>query len=174
MLELCNIYVKFCSLIFARKGDFCFKYIMKNTVKNIVQEIAIERGLFLVNMVFRGSNKKPSFEIYIDNKEGITTDLCAEFSREVKARIETSEFSEYDYNLTVSSPGTDEPLKYLDQFYKHLNREFKISYDDGSAIQSIEAKLILIENDELTFLFKNEELKINYKNLKKAKVKISF
>ncbi|MBK8945464.1 MAG: hypothetical protein IPM32_09380 [Ignavibacteriae bacterium] len=147
---------------------------MKNTVKNIAQEIANERGLYLVNLVIRGSNRKPSFEIYIDNKDGITTDICAEFSRELKARIETTEFSEYDYQLIVSSPGVDEPLKYLDQFYKHQNREFKISYDDGTTIQSIEAKLILIENDELTFLFKNEELKINYKNLKKAKVKISF
>ncbi|MFZ1291986.1 MAG: hypothetical protein WAR79_17950 [Melioribacteraceae bacterium] len=147
---------------------------MKNTVKNIAQDIANERGLYLVNLVIRGSNRQPNFEIYIDNKEGITTDLCAEFSREIKARIETSEFSEYDYQLMVSSPGVDEPLIYLDQFYKHLNREFKISFNDGETIQSIEAKLIQIVDDELTFLYKNEELKINYKNLKKAKVKISF
>lgn len=147
---------------------------MKNTVKNIAQDIANERGLYLVNLVIRGSNRKPNFEIYIDNQEGITTDLCAEFSREIKARIETSEFSEYDYQLMVSSPGVDEPLIYLDQFYKHLNREFKISFNDGETIQSIEAKLIQIVNDELTFMYKNEELKINYKNLKKAKVKISF
>ncbi len=147
---------------------------MKNTVKNIAQDIANERGLYLVNLVIRGSNRQPNFEIYIDNKEGITTDLCAAFSREIKARIETSEFSEYDYQLMVSSPGVDEPLIYLDQFYKHLNREFKISFNDGETIQSIEAKLIQIVDDELTFLYKNEELKINYKNLKKAKVKISF
>ena len=147
---------------------------MKEYVKKIAQDIADEKGLYLVNLLVRGSNRKPSFEIYIDNKEGITTDICAEFSREVKSRIESTEFSENDYFLIVSSPGVDEPLKYLDQFHKHLNREFKISFDDGQAIQSIEAKLVGINGEDLTFTFKKEELKINYKNLKKAKVKTSF
>jgi len=147
---------------------------MKITVKNITQEIAKEQNLFLINLITRGSNRKPVFEIYIDNKDGITTDLCAEFSKEVKARIEKTEFSENDYQLVVSSPGVDEPLKYLDQFFKHIDREFKISFDDGEKIQSIEAKLLEIVDEQLTFLYKNEEIKINYKNLKKAKVKLSF
>jgi len=147
---------------------------MKNVVKNITQEIAKERNLFLINFVNRGSSSKPIFEIYIDNKDGITTDLCAEFSKEIKVQIEKSELYENDYQLIVSSPGVDEPLKYIDQFFKHIGREFKISFDDGEKIQSIEAKLTEIIDDVLTFIYKKEEIKINYKNLKKAKVKLSF
>jgi ribosome maturation factor RimP len=147
---------------------------MKSTVKNIAQEISNELNLFLVNVIIRGSNRKPTFEIYIDNKEGVTTDLCADFSREIKDRIDKTEFADVDYQLIVSSPGVDEPLKFLDQFYKHIDREFKISFDDGEKIQSIEAKLISISDNELTFIYKKEEIKINYNNLKKAKVKLSF
>jgi len=147
---------------------------MKNIVKNIAQEIANEKKIFLINFINRGNNYKPIFEIYIDNKDGITTDLCAQFSKEVKTQIEKSELYENDYQLIVSSPGVDEPLKYLDQFYKHIGRELKISFYDGEKIQSIEAKLSGIIDDELTFILKKEEIKINYKNLKKAKVKLSF
>ena len=147
---------------------------MKNAVKNIAHEIAKERNLFLINFISRGSKNKLIFEIYIDNKNGITTDLCADFSKEVKAQIKKTEFRDNDFQLIVSSPGVDEPLKFLDQFYKHIGRELKISFDDGEKIQSIEAKLAEISDEELTFIFKKEEIKINYKNLKKAKVKISF
>ncbi len=61
---------------------------MKNIVRNIAEEIAKERNLFLINFIKRGSNSKPIFEIFIDNKGGITTDICAEFSKEIKTQIE--------------------------------------------------------------------------------------
>lgn len=147
---------------------------MKNLIKNIAQEIADEKGILLINAIVKSSNKKPSFEIFIDSKTGVNADSCAEFSREVKARLESSEVANLDYRLVVSSPGTDEPIKFFDQYEKHINREFKLSYMDGEEILSIEAKLIGISEEDLIFSYKKEELKINYNNIKKAKVKISF
>jgi ribosome maturation factor RimP len=147
---------------------------MKNVIKNIAQEIAEEKGFLLINSVTKGSNKKPLFEVYIDNKEGITAKNCAEVSSEIKNRLELTEIGDLDYQLVVSSPGIDESIKYIDQYFKHINREFRLSFDDGEKIQSIESKLIKISDEILTFEYKNEELDINFRNIKKAKVKISF
>lgn len=147
---------------------------MKNTIKNIAQEIANENQLLLINTIKAGSNKKPSFEIFIDSKNGVSADDCADFSREFKSRLEQTEYAELDYKLVVSSPGIDESIKYLDQYLKHINREFKVSYDDGEKINSVEALLKNVIDDNLVFSYKNEELKINFNNVKKAKVKISF
>jgi ribosome maturation factor RimP len=147
---------------------------MKNIIKNIAQQIADDKGFFLVNSITKGSNRKPIFEIYIDNKEGINANDCADFSRAVKEKIESSELADLDYSIVVSSPGTDEPIKYFDQYFKHISREFIISFDDGEKIQSIEAKLIRILEDDLIFKYKDEELVINFNKIKKAKVKISF
>ncbi|MCW8850211.1 MAG: hypothetical protein OQJ81_09570 [Melioribacteraceae bacterium] len=147
---------------------------MKNLIKNIAQEIADEKGYLLIKAIAKSSNKNPSFEIFIDSKTGVNADSCAEFSREVKARLDSSEVAELDYRLVVSSPGADEPIKFFDQYEKHINREFKLSYTDGEDVLSIEAKLIGISGEDLIFSYKKEELKINYNNIKKAKVKISF
>ena len=147
---------------------------MKNIIKNIVQEIAEDKGFFLVNSIIKGSNRKPTFEIFIDNKEGINAADCADFSRAVKEKIESTKIANTDYSLVVSSPGTDEPIKFFDQYHKHISREFKISFDDGEKVQSIEAKLIRISDDILVFNYKDEELEINFNKIKKAKVKISF
>jgi len=147
---------------------------MKNIIRNIAQEIADEKKLLLINMVKSGSNKKPGFEIYIDGKNGINANDCADFSREFKNKLEQTEYAELDYKLVVSSPGIDESIKFLDQYLKHINRDFKLSYDDGEKINSIEAKLINVIDDNLIFRFKNEEISLKFNNVKKAKVKISF
>lgn len=147
---------------------------MKNIIKNFAEEIAAEEGYLLINSITKGSTRNPAFEIYIDSKNGISADDCAEFSRKIKQKIELTEIAELNYKLIVSSPGIDEPIKFLEQYHKHINREFKLSYIDGNNVLSIEAKLIGIEEDELIFNYKKEEIKINFNKIKKAKVKISF
>ena len=147
---------------------------MKNVVKYLAREIAEENGVLLINSVTKGSNKNPQFEIFIDSEDGISADDCAKFSRDLKNRLEDTEFGELDYKLVVSSPGIDEPLRHLIQFKKHIGRDFKISFEEEEKVSSIEAKLIKIEGEELLFSFKNEEIEINFNKIKKAKVKVSF
>ncbi len=147
---------------------------MKNIIKQLAAEISEKNGFFLINSLQKGSNRKPSFEIYIDSKNGISADDCAEFSRELKNKLETTEIAKLDYKLVVSSPGIDEPIKYLDQYYKHINREFKISFEDGKNVQSIEAVLLRIVDENLIFKFKDNEIEIYFNKIKKAKVKTSF
>ncbi len=147
---------------------------MKIVIKNIAQEIADENGILLINSIVKGSHKNPSFEIYIDSKNGINATDCAKFSREIKNQLELKDLAELDYKLVVSSPGIDEPLKFIEQYDKHINREFKLSYSDGEKVKSIEAKLLRITDDDLVFSYKNEEIVVNFNNIKIAKVKISF
>ena len=147
---------------------------MKSIIKKIAIEIADEKGFLLINSITKGSNKKPIFEVFIDSKKGISAEDCADFSREVKKRLELTEIGDLDYQLVVSSPGTDEPIIFLDQYFKHLNREFKISYSEEDIVKSIEAKLSNIIDDNLIFSYKQEELSIKFDKIKKAKVKISF
>ena len=138
---------------------------MKNVIKYVAQEIADEKGFLLINSITKGSNKNPSFEIFIDSKNGISANDCAEFSKEVKAKLELTDISELDYKLVVSSPGIDEPIRYLEQYHKHIGREFKFSYSSDDKILSIEARLVRIEGDELTFEYKNEEIIISFKKI---------
>lgn len=147
---------------------------MKSTIKKIANEIADKKGLLLIHCIAKGSNRKPIFEIFIDSKKGISADDCAEFSREVKSSLELTDIGDLDYQLVVSSPGIDEPIIYFDQYFKHLNREFKISYLDEEIVKSIEAKLLSIIEDTLTFSYNKEEINIKFDKIKKAKVKISF
>jgi len=148
---------------------------MKNRVKQIIDKIVSEKNLLLVDIVIRGKNNSPKFEVFIDNIDGVNSKICTDVSRAIKEEISNTEFVDYDYMLVVSSPGIDKPLKYIEQYAKHINRTLAISYlTEQKNILSIEAQLKAVNKNELIFLFKNEEKKINFNNIKKAKVKLSF
>ena len=134
---------------------------MKDRVKQIIEKVVESKNLLLVDIVIRGKNNSPK--------------ICTEVSREIKDEIYETEFAEYDYMLVVSSPGIDKPLVYVEQYAKHINRILAISFlTEEENVLSIEAQLKSVNNNELVFIFKNEEKKINFNNIKKAKVKLSF
>ena len=148
---------------------------MKDRVKQIIEKVVEKKNLLLVDVVIRGKNNSPKFEVFIDNSEGINSTICTEVSREIKEEINETEFAEYDYMLVVSSPGIDTPLVYVEQYAKHIDRTLAISFlTEEENVLSIEAKLKSVNENELVFIFKNEEKKINFNNIKKAKVKLSF
>jgi ribosome maturation factor RimP len=145
----------------------------KEKIINIVTETVENNGFFLIELIIRGLEKNRIIEVYIDGEKDISADDCAHVSREINLQLEN--LTESSYRLDVSSPGVDRPLKYLKQYPKHLNRSFEISYTQNDETKKLSGKLIDLEGEELTFLINNQlEKKVNFNNIKKAKVIISF
>lgn len=138
------------------------------------EEIIASHGYLLIDSVFRGDNHLRIIEIYIDNDKGITADDCSIVSRALNELIAAEDLIGTNYRLDVSSPGIERPLKYLVQYGKHLNRQFEVVYKSGSEEKKITAKLVNMVSDDLFFREKENEIKINYKDIIKAKVLISF
>jgi ribosome maturation factor RimP len=145
----------------------------KEKIINIVTETVKNNGFFLIELIIRGLEKNRIIEVYIDGEKDISADDCALVSREINLQLEN--LTESSYRLDVSSPGVDRPLKYLKQYPKHLNRNFDISYTQNDETKKLSGKFLAMEGDELTFLINNQiEKKVNFNNIKKAKVIVSF
>lgn len=148
--------------------------LIKENITKISAEIAEKLGFFLVDVVFRGDQRKRIVEIYVDGEENVSADNLADISREINTIIEEQNLIKGSYRLDVSTPGVDRPLKYLKQFPKHLNRNFEITYNTGTEIKTITGKLLGLKGEELTFLSEKNNLIVEFKNITKAKVLISF
>lgn len=146
----------------------------KTEILSKFEEIIASQGYLLIDAVFRGDNHLRIIELYIDNDKGITADDCTIVSRALNELIKSGDLIETNYRLDVSSPGIERPLKYLVQYGKHLNRKFEIVYRSGSEEKKVTAKLVNVISDDLFFTEKENEIKINYKDIIKAKVLISF
>jgi ribosome maturation factor RimP len=146
----------------------------ETNINNITNEILKENDFFLIDLVYRGNPKDRIIEIYVDSEKNVTAEDLAEINRLINSRIEAENIIEAKYRLDVSSPGTDKPLKFLAQFPKHINRKFEVSYSSNDETKKLEGKLIRVEGDTLVFLANKNEISINFNNIKKAKVIVSF
>ncbi len=148
--------------------------IIKENIVRISNEIAEKLNFFVIDINFRGDNRKKIIEVFVDAEKNIDADNLAEISREINSIIEDQDIIQQAYRLDVSTPGVDRPLKFLKQFPKHINRNFEVTYKTGDEIKTINGKLLSVEREELIFLSDKKEILIEFKNITTAKVIISF
>lgn len=147
---------------------------IKSKILSIIIPVIESKNLLLIDLIIRGDERKRIIEIFVDSFENISAESLAELSREINNLLQTEESFLENYRLDVSSPGVDRPLKYLAQYPKHINRMFEISYQSDNEIKNIKVKLISVKNEELLFNDGKNEILINYNQIIKAKVLISF
>ncbi len=144
-------------------------------IKEITEEVVRDFGYFLVDFNLRGHGRNQVIEVYIDGEHYINADDCSKVSRELNNRLQNIIGPDNFYRLDVSSPGVDRPLKFIEQFPKHLNKKFEILYKQDDETKKFEAELIEVQGDELKFLTKDKkEIIIKFENIIKAKVLLSF
>jgi ribosome maturation factor RimP len=148
--------------------------INKENIVRICNEIAEKLNFFVIDINFRGDNRKKIIEVFVDAEKNVDADNLAEISREINSVIEEQDIIQQAYRLDVSTPGVDRPLKFLKQFPKHINRNFEVIYKIGEEVKTITGKLLSVEGEELTFLSDKKEILIEFKNITTAKVIISF
>ncbi len=148
--------------------------IIKENIVRISNEIAEKLNFFVIDITFRGDNRKKIIEVFVDAEKNIDADNLAEISREINSIIEDQDIIQQAYRLDVSTPGVDRPLKFLKQFPKHINRNFEVTYKTEDETRTITGKLLSVEREELTFLSDKKEVLIEFKNITTAKVIISF
>lgn len=146
--------------------------------KNIyeqIEEVVSSKGFFMIDLVLRGERRNRVIEVFIDSEANVSAEDCAGISREIDKMLEEQNLFESGYRLEVSSPGVNRPLKYLKQFPKHINRKFDVSYRDSGNVRKFSGTLKSIEGNSLIFVKSNrEELRVDFSDIIKAKVIISF
>ena len=147
--------------------------INKIEISQKIQTVVEQLGYFFIDIEFRGDESNRILEIYIDNENGIVTPDCVEVSRGCGNLIEEENLIESKYRLDISSPGTDRPLKYLKQYKKDISRIFELEFEDQIA-EKFEGKLIAIKEDVLEFEINRKIEKVNFNNIKSAKVIVRF
>jgi ribosome maturation factor RimP len=149
-------------------------FFIKN-IRNEVEQVVNNQNFFLIDLIVRGDRTNRVIEIYVDSEKDISADDCDEISRKIDKMLEEQNLIESGFRLEVSSPGVNRPLKFLKQYPKHINRKFDISYRDGDSVKKLSGTLKAVEGEKLLFLKNNrEEIMLDFNNILKAKVIISF
>ena len=116
-------------------------------------------GAYLVELSIRGERTGRVVEVFIDTDTGVDADTCARISREISPTLDGLEELQGKYNLVVSSPGIDRPLKFLKQYERNIGRTISIKLKEGDGKQKIEGTLSAVSPAVIQITTKGGESK---------------
>lgn len=140
---------------------------LSGQIQQLAEQHLAGTSHFVLNVKVIEKINPPRITVVVDGEEGITIDDCANLSRSLTDSINQMALLD-DYNLEVTTPGIDQPLKLLRQFKKHVGRNVKIEMKEK---ETVRGKLVGIEGDDITV---EEEVKTTGKKGEKKTRKINF
>jgi ribosome maturation factor RimP len=120
-------------------------------IASILEGIVPEFGAFVVDVHVNKGKQRITVQASIDTDAGIKIGECAAISRRLADVIDEQGLIESAYELEVSSPGIDRPLKLLRQYRKNVGRTFHVQFRDDATTRMLEGTLEAIDEDILAF-----------------------
>ncbi len=87
---------------------------VREEVRQLAQPLAEEAGAELVDVEFATHGSRRVVRVLLDRPGGVTVGDCAAFSRRLSDCLEMNQTVPGRYDLEVSSPGVDRPLRSLE------------------------------------------------------------
>ena len=95
-------------------------------IRSLAEPIVLSMQLELVEIEFKRTGREAVLRLFIDKDGGVMLDDCAELSRELSLILDVEDFIPCEYNLEVSSPGLDRPLKTPADYDRFAGRLVKV------------------------------------------------
>jgi ribosome maturation factor RimP len=146
----------------------------KEKIRIITEELLADTDKFLVDILIQPVNR---ISVFVDGDHGITIEDCRRISRSLEEKLLPDQ---EDFELNVSSPGLDRPIKLLRQYQKNIGRNLEITKVDN---EKMDGTLLRVDESgiEISTSVKkrknqeeNQTIILPYKEIKTAKIKIDF
>lgn len=83
-------------------------------------------GYELIEIEYHPNPNYGVLRLYIDKDSGIEVDDCSAVSRQISAILDVEDPVPGKFNLEISSPGLDRPLRRLEDFERFAGEEVKV------------------------------------------------
>ncbi len=128
----------------------------------------------LVELEIKGKSDSLIIRVYADTADRITLSQCERISRELSDRLDMYDLISGNYRLEVSSPGVNRPLHSYTDFYRNLNREVEVTYQDEHGEQKLGGKIVDVEEDGVHIKHNDAVKAIAFANIKYAKISLPW
>jgi len=117
------------------------------SVRKAVEEKIDGTGMFIVDVAVKSGDK---VFVEVDKDPAVSISELAGLNRFLEHYFEGDADS---FEMRVSSPGLDRPLRHAKQFAKNIGRDVKVILNDGRAF---EGELAKQEGDDLVLVIKKK------------------
>lgn len=92
----------------------------------LVRPIVEHAGLEFVEAGLRGEAGRQILRVTVDREGGVDLQTLTDISERVSRRLDLEDFGSHRYELEVSSPGIERPLKTAQQFARFVGEKVKV------------------------------------------------
>lgn len=148
-------------------------------IQELIADRLVEKNCFVVYLDVKPGN---NIQLELDSPNGLSISDCIDFSRQIEHNLDREA---EDFELHVSSPGLDKPLRVFQQYQKNIGRDIKVVLLDD---KKVEGNLEEVNESEIKLTYtltekiegKKKKLKkiveeiIPFTNIKETTIIISF
>ncbi|MFN3505196.1 MAG: ribosome maturation factor RimP [Caldimicrobium sp.] len=150
---------------------------IKGKLWQLLEMPILRKGMELVDLEWRRERSGWVLRIYIDKPGGVTIGDCARISEIISNLLDKENLIHHSYNLEVSSPGIERPLKKREHFERFKGEKAKITLKETMhGRKNLTGIIIGVEENILKFEVEGKVWDIDLNNIKKANLQpeISF
>jgi ribosome maturation factor RimP len=139
---------------------------LKAKVTEIVKPYAAERGIEIVDVIYRREGQGMVLRVLADKREGITLDECEEMNNYLSLELDKDETIQERYILEVCSPGLDRHLVTDSDFERVMGQKLEANtYEpiDGrraheGVLIGMDKETIVIENNGISTVVPRDKI----------------
>lgn len=145
---------------------------VKPSVENKLKELGFE----LFDLRFFQAGSRSILRVTIDSPEGVKIADCELVSNELSLLLDAENFSpNRPYNLEVSSPGIDRPLKTERDYRRIIGKDVRLHLTEGvDGKKTITGEVVSCEDNKLKVKYENKIVDIPLSDIYSGKEEIRF
>lgn len=139
----------------------------------VVEPVVTGLGYDLVEIEYLSQDGINILRIYIDQGDGVTADDCGKVSHQLSAVFDVEEPVRARYNLEVSSPGLERPLRKVSDFERFAGSKVKVKMAMPIGIdnrRNFTGILVGVETDRATVEVDGEKYELPIAAIEKARI----
>ncbi len=143
-------------------------------IKILLEPVLDDLGYELVELQLRNEQIGLVLRVIIYRPEGIALEDCRLVSREINHLLEVEDPISTPYNLEVSSPGLDRPLKTAQDFARNIGKKVQIFRNDETGQDEITGLISETNDQSVVISSKDSSEEISLHSINKAMLVIEF
>jgi ribosome maturation factor RimP len=147
-------------------------------LRGLLEPLVSAADLDLEEIELSRAGRRRVLRVVVDSEEGVDLDACAELSRVISDKLDESDaMGEGEYQLEVTSPGAERPLKEHRHYVRAAGRLARFQLHEGG---DLVARILTVDDDGLDLEVpgvkgrKPTARRVAFDEIAKARVEIEF
>lgn len=102
-----------------------------------------------MELVFHPRGRRHVLELFVDTETGITADLLTELSRTIGSEIDENDWISESYQLIVSSPGLERPLRHTWQYRRHAGHHVLLTVMEQDVKRELSGRIVEATDEQV-------------------------